>query len=62
LRHPVVSKNKQAAEITQVLRETGIEATDEAKKASVVEGQSRPPPACWRWSRRRVHPEQRVGT
>jgi hypothetical protein len=31
-----VSKNKQAAEITQVLREMGIEATDEAK-ASVVE-------------------------
>ena len=32
----LVSKNKQAAEITQVLREMGIEATDEAK-TSVVE-------------------------
>ena len=32
----LVSKNKQAAEITQVLRQLGIEATDEAK-TSVVE-------------------------
>jgi ATP-dependent exoDNAse (exonuclease V) beta subunit len=32
----LVSKNKQAAEITQVLRQLGIEATDEAK-TSVIE-------------------------